>query len=233
MHELEERLRRNLESVRSRIAAACGRSGRSPGDVKLVAVTKMVGLEEARAIASLGVTDLGENRVEEGLVKMEAMGQLAPGLRWHMIGHLQSRKARDAVGRFALIHSVDSLKLLGELEKRSQAAGVTTDILAEINVSGEEAKFGLSPEELEGFCRAASGCARVRLCGLMTMAPLVGKAEDFRGIFRSLRQLRDGMNAAGACRAPLAELSMGMTNDFEVAVEEGASIVRIGTALFA
>ena len=221
---------RNLESVRARIAAACARAGRESGAVRLVAVTKAVGVAEARALISLGVGDLGENRVAEALDKIDGIGE-AP-VRWHMIGHLQRRKARLAVGRFAMIHSVDSVRLLEELEKRAAAAGSTEEILAELNVSGEESKYGLRPSGAEEFCRAAAGCSCVRLRGFMTMAPLVDDPEEVRPVFAALRELLERTNAGGVCSEPLTELSMGMTNDYEVAVEEGATIVRVGTALF-
>ncbi len=220
----------NLESVRSRMADACRRSTRDASSVRLVAVTKAVGGDEAKSLVELGALDLGENRVPDGIAKMDALDD--ESVRWHMIGHLQRRKVRHAVGRFAMLHSVDSVRLLDEIEKRSAAAGVVTDILAEVNVSAEEAKYGLQPGEAPSFCEAAARCDNVRLSGLMTMAPFVDDPEDARHVFSALRELLEGLNGQSACSQKLSELSMGMTNDFEVAIEEGATIVRIGTALY-
>ena len=229
MESLTESIGRNLNAVVERVSVARARSGRAADSVKLVAVTKAVGLPEIRALIQLGVQDIGENRVPDAVAKM---AEVEADVNWHMIGHLQRRKVRDTVGRFAMIHSVDSDRLLRELEKRNAAAGTACDVLAEFNVSGEGSKYGLGPSDAPAFCLAAAGCEHLRLRGFMTMAPFVDDPEEVRGVFASLRELLEKTNAAGAYPEPLSELSMGMTNDFEVAVEEGATIVRIGTALF-
>lgn len=219
----------NLSSVRARIAAACALAGRDPAAVTLVAVSKTVPPERVRAAYDLGVRDFGENRVEEGVPKQS---ELPADIRWHMIGHVQSRKARDAAGRFCLVHSVDSLKLAQRLAREAAAAGRELPVLLEVNVAGEEAKYGYTPgapffDEVTQIL--ALPALRVR--GLMTMAPIVADPEQARPVFAGLRALRDEL----AGRFPYADwhdLSMGMTDDFEVAVEEGATIVRVGRAIF-
>lgn len=239
------RISDNLRRVRERIAAAAERAGRKPSEVALVAVTKSRPAEVVVAGYRLGLRDFGENRVHEALEKMPKVATLlaaeqpaaggetpsAADLTWHMIGHLQRRKVRDAVGRFALIHSVDSVRLAREINKRCQAIGRVMPVLLEVNVSGEATKFGFRPEEVAGAIPDMLELPHVRVFGLMTMAPIVREAEEARPYFRRLRKLRDEL----ARRFPEVDwrhLSMGMTDDFEPAVEEGATIVRIGRAIF-
>jgi len=217
----------NLESVRRRIALAAARSGRRPEDVRLVAVTKTVGLEEVRALHDLGHRDMGENRPQELLRKQDALSSL--DIRWHMIGHLQTNKANKLVGRVALFHSLDSTRLGEALERAAARAGTFVEALVQVNVSREPTKGGFAPEELDAALDTLTRLEHVRITGLMTMAPMVEDPERTRPIFRALRQIRD----AHLARVPgLVHLSMGMTQDFEVAIEEGADIVRIGTAIF-
>lgn len=217
----------NLEQVRGRIAAACARAGRDPGEVTLVAVSKNHPPESVRALADLGVGVFGENRVQEAKAKVP----LAPGrLRWHLIGHLQSNKCRDAVQLFEMIESVDSLGLAEELQKWADKAARTVRILLEVNVAGEASKFGYRPEAVLADLERINALPRLEVQGLMTVAPWSPDAERVRMVFRRLRELRGECEAR--LGAPLPHLSMGMSGDFEVAIEEGATMVRIGTALF-
>ena len=216
-----------LEAVRSRIARAAERSGRDPGGVRIVAVTKGHPLEAARQAAAAGLLDVGENRVLEALAKMEAWPE-AP-VRWHLVGHLQRNKVKHAVGRFVLIHSLDSARLADALEAAAAARGVVQDVLVEVNVAGEEQKTGCPPAEVAALVEHAAGLRHLSVRGLMTMAPFTADVAVQRAAFRGLRELRESL-IGGGYRLP--ELSMGMTNDFEAAVEEGATMVRLGTVLF-
>jgi len=211
--------------VKRRIADAARRSGRSPDSIRLVAVTKAVGPEDVRSAYSAGLTDFGENRWPDAEPRVLA----APQAAWHFIGSLQKNKVAKVLRHFRWIHSVDNLGLLQAISARTE--NVSSNLLIEVNVSGEESKHGLFPDALSDLLRAASSIQKVNVVGLMTMAPLVSP-EETRPVFRTLRQLLDSANSRADYREPLRELSMGMTNDFEVAVEEGATIVRIGTAIF-
>lgn len=220
----------NLAAVRERMAAACARAGRDPDGVRLVAVTKTVGPDEIRELYRLGVRDFGENRVADGVAHKEALGR--DDAVWHLIGHLQRNKARAALaGGFLRIHSVESEKLLAVLDDECGRLGARPDILVEVNVSGEDSKYGVRPDALPALAKTALAAKRLRLSGLMTMAPFTDDPEEARPVFRGLRLLRDEL--ARETGAALPHLSMGMTGDFEVAIEEGATLVRIGTALFA
>ena len=223
----KEVLRRNLEAVRGRIAAACARAGRDPGEVTLVAVTKTVEPEIAGLLLDLGVADLGENRVAEAERKRAVLGDRGT---WHMIGHLQRNKVKKALPLFSVIHSVDSIRLMDELSRRLEEAGRTVEILLEVNVSGEEQKYGLRPGETKEAVRAARAHPGLVLRGLMTMAPYAPDPEAARPHFRALRELLASLRVEGGDR--FDRLSMGMSGDFEPAVEEGATHVRIGTALY-
>ncbi len=215
--------------VRARIAAAARRVGRDPAEVTLVAVTKTVSPALARLLPAAGVADAGENRVQEAERKTVPP---VPGLRWHLVGHLQTNKARRAVEMFALLHSVDSARLVEALDRCGGQRGVPVDVLLQVNISAEDQKSGVGPEDLPRLLGAAAAAEHVRVHGLMGMGPLTGDPEACRPLFRQLRVLRERANAEGWYPRPLTMLSMGMTNDFEVAVEEGATLVRIGTALF-
>lgn len=218
---MRNRIRENIRRIEQRIEQAAKRAGRSPGGVTLIPVTKAVGEEEAKVLVDLGYSELGENRVEGARPKIEALG---PGLRWHMIGHIQRRKAREVVALFDRVDSVDRIDLAVELEKRCAAREKTLDVLLQVNVSGENTKGGFSPEELKPALEKIDAFPHLHVQGLMTMAPIVEDAEETRPIFARVREL--------AATLGLDVLSMGMTSDFEVAVEEGATEVRIGTALF-
>ncbi len=216
------------EAVRRQVADAADVAGRDPAGVRIVAVTKTVGVEEVRQASSAGCHDFGENRLQEFLGKYG----LFPGERWHFIGTLQSNKARDVVGRAFLIHSVDSLKLLEVIDRHAREAGVVQPVLLQVNIAAEQSKHGFETHEVADVLVSAVEMGGVEVRGLMTMAPLVPRPEDARWVFRELRELLDRLQAAHIGHHELSELSMGMTNDFRVAVEEGATIVRVGRAIF-
>ncbi len=222
-------IRANLESVRRRVAAAAERSGRAPESVRLVAVTKTVGLDEIRALHDLGVRDFGESRVLEALRRIEALKGL--GARWHMIGHVQTKKANKVIGAFDLIHSLDSVRLAEALEAAAANSQADLSALIEVNVSGEPAKSGFAPEELGPALEKISGMNSLLVDGLMTMAPISADPERTRPVFAQLRALRERF-ARAVPGIELRRLSMGMSQDFEVAVEEGADLIRVGSALF-
>ena len=222
-------LAESLTRVRQRLHDACQRCGRDPNAVTLVGVTKTIPVERVRSAIALGLTDVGENRVQEAQDKFP---HLPAGVRRHLIGHLQRNKATHAVELFDVIHSVDSAKLVEELERQRAARcpdAPPLEALVQVNVSGEATKFGCRPEDAASIANAVATSPHLRLAGLMTIAPLADDPEAARPIFRSLRLLRDQLQQTFP--KPL-RLSMGMSNDFEVAIEEGADLVRIGTAIF-
>jgi PLP dependent protein len=226
---LQELLATNIAQVRSRIAEAAQRVGRQPDEITLVAVSKTKPVEMVEMAFRLGVTDFGENRVQEALPKLAAFHP--QGLRWHMIGHLQSNKAGKVVGAFDCVQSVDSLSLARLLNRYATQRNIRLPVLLEVNVSGEESKEGMAPGELRTQARQIVGLPHLDVQGLMTIAPLVENAEKVRPVFRALRELRDQLrNEVPDCT--WQHLSMGMTDDYRVAIEEGATIVRIGRAIF-
>ena len=217
-----------LEGVRGRIAAACARAGRDPSEVEIVAVTKTHGAEVVQEAWEAGLTIVGENKVQEAAWKKPAS---VSGPQWHLIGHLQSNKVRHALELFDFIHSVDSAKLADRLNAVADEIGAAPHILLEVNVSGEKSKSGLPPEEVAPTLRhVMAECPRLTVEGLMTMAPFSENPEDARPHFRRLRELRDRLEDELGIGLP--RLSMGMSGDFEVAIEEGATWVRLGTVLF-
>jgi len=217
----------NLAAVKSRIAAAALRAGRDPETVQLVAVSKTVDLERIRQAVAAGQTLFGENYLQEAREKVAALGH---EVGWHLVGHLQTNKARGGVELFDLIHAVDRLKLAQALHKAATAAGKVQDVLLQVNLAGEETKSGAAPGEVLALLKAMARLAHLRVLGLMTMPPFFADPEQVRPYFRALRELRD--QAREMTGLPLPELSMGMSGDFEVAVEEGATLVRVGTAIF-
>jgi len=220
-------LEANLNQVRHRIAAACERAGRDSSSVTLQAVTKSRPPDVVRAAANLGLALFGENRVQEAKAKIPQ----CPGrLRWQMIGHLQSNKCRDAVHFFEMIQSVDSLPLAREIDKWAGQSAKTMPILLEVNVAGESSKFGYQPAQLLADLAQINTLNKIEIHGLMTVAPWAADPEKVRPVFRKLRELKE--QCEKILGAPLPQLSMGMSGDFEVAIEEGATLVRIGTALF-
>ena len=216
-----------LGEIRKRIEAACGRVGRDPQGVSVLAVAKKFGPDEVREAAECGLTVIGESRVQEAKQKIP----LCPGsLQWHFIGHLQRNKVRDAVQWFTMIHAVDSWKLLETINEACQTLGRVMPVCLEVNVSGERSKFGLPPEEVTAVLQRCGSLVNVDIVGLMTIPPFTEDPEDARPFFRRLRELRDAWASGGDL--PLRELSMGMSNDFEIAIEEGATWIRVGTLLF-
>ncbi|HEX2728110.1 MAG TPA: YggS family pyridoxal phosphate-dependent enzyme [Rubrobacteraceae bacterium] len=219
-----ERIRERIAVVREKVAEALRRSGRGPEETRILVASKYYGSEQIAVLAGAGINLLGENRSEDLIRKQEAFGD---AFEWHFIGHLQRRKARDVVGRVSLIHSVDSARLIEELDRRAPQDGL--DVLIQVNVSGEESKYGVLENELEDLLRVAANTrGKVRVRGFMTIAPLVEDPEDVRYVFSKLRTIRDRLKADWAPHFDLSELSMGMSGDYVVAVEEGATLVRIG-----
>lgn len=223
MSAIAERYR----AVRRAVADAADAAGRGPDEVTIVAVTKNVGVAEIRQAIAAGIRDFGENRVQEFLGKYG----LFPDVRWHFIGTLQSNKVKDVVGRAVLIHSVDSVDLLARIDRIASERGVVQPVLLQVNVSGEATKHGFRPDDVEDALRAAAGMGNVRVDGLMTIAPLQ-RPEQVRWVFRGLADLFASLSALRFNGTEMHELSMGMTNDFRVAIEEGATIIRVGRAIF-
>jgi pyridoxal phosphate enzyme (YggS family) len=222
-------LQARLADVRARIARAAGRAGRDPATVRLIAVSKTFPAEYVRAAAAAGQIDFGENKVQEALLKIEQTADLP--LRWHLIGHLQSNKAKKAA-RFDAVHSIDGPALLQKIDEAAAAAGRTIDVLVQADLAGEATKHGAREDELAAIFDAARSARACRCVGLMIIPPAVDDAEAARPYFRQLRDVRDRLLARGVDASMLRELSMGMSHDFEVAVEEGATLVRVGTAIF-
>ena len=217
-----------LGEVKARIAAACGRAGRDPSEVEIIAVTKTHGAEVVKEAWDAGLRIVGENKVQEAAWKKPAS---VTGPMWHLIGHLQSNKVRKALELFDFFHSVDSAALADRMNAIAEDMGASPHVLLEVNVSGEKSKSGMRPEEVEGvLAHIAEACPRITVEGLMTMAPFSENPEDARPYFRNLRELRDAMERELGVGLP--RLSMGMSGDYEVAVEEGATWVRLGTVLF-
>jgi pyridoxal phosphate enzyme (YggS family) len=211
----------NIRDVQRRIVRACERSRRSPDEITLVAVTKGFETPAIKAAFDLGITNFGENRVKEAEGKIAQLTELRQAITWHMVGHLQSNKAKLAVELFDIIHSIDSVRLAMILNRLAEKQ---LPVLLEVNVSGESTKAGLSPGEVEAAVKEIRQLTNLKLLGLMTVAPWVSEPEEVRPVFRKLRELRDALG--------LKHLSMGMTDDFEVAIEEGATMLRIGRAIF-
>jgi PLP dependent protein len=223
-------LQTRLEAVRKRIHGAAEASGRSPDDIRLVAVTKTFPPGVIREAAAVGVTDIGENYIQEAREKHAGLGAMP--LTWHFIGHLQTNKARYAVRMFDLIHTVDSLRLARELDRCAKAISKVQRILIQVNVAGELTKSGAAPEQALSLVQEAASLANIAVEGLMTMPPYFNAPERVRPYFAALRGLRDRIARGGIPKVGMRELSMGMTGDFEAAIQEGATLVRIGTALF-
>jgi pyridoxal phosphate enzyme (YggS family) len=220
----------NLQSVRSRIDAAARRAGRDPSQVRLIAVSKTFGADQVRAAWAAGQRDFGENKVQEALQKIGETSDME--MRWHLIGHLQSNKARKAASSFACIHSLDSIDLLRKLDAAAGEQGSSPEVLVQIDLAGEETKFGAGADDARRILDAALGARAVRAAGLMLIPPWDDDQERTRPWFVQLRELRDRWLAEGLPAAALRHLSMGMSHDFEAAVEEGATLVRVGTAIF-
>ena len=230
MREAKEIIARNLEDVRRRMADAAARRGRDPSAVTLVAVTKTVGANEVRALHALGQQEIGENRVQPALAKMEAVSDLP--LRWHMIGHLQRNKVKKAVMIFDMIETVDSIAIAREIDKSCAQIGKVMPVLIEINSGREKQKTGVLPEEVEQFIKEISSLPNIRIKGLMTMGPRFGNPEDAKPYFVETRRLFDKFKEMELPNVEMQYLSMGMSNSYQVALEEGANMVRLGSKLF-
>ena len=222
-------IKENLETVRNRIKEHCEKAGRKPEEVTLIAVSKTKPIEALKEAYEAGARDFGENKVQE---LMDKIPMMPSDIRWHMIGHLQRNKVKYVIGKVFLIHGVDSVRLAEEISKESVKQGVTTNILMEVNVAMEETKFGISTEEAISMAEEISKLPGISLQGLMTIAPYVANAEENREIFAKLRQLAVDISAKNIDNVTMNVLSMGMTGDYEVATEEGATYVRVGTGIF-
>jgi pyridoxal phosphate enzyme (YggS family) len=220
----------NISAIREKISRACTRAGRPPDGVTLVAVAKTFPARAVREAFEAGVKDVGENYVQELLSKRSDLPDAT--LRWHFIGHLQSNKVKQIAGWIGMIHALDSAPLAMEIDRRAAAARRVIECLIEVNTTGETTKFGLPPARVAALVRSLESCEHISLAGLMTIGPFLPDPEGSRPMFRRLRELRDEIAALGQANAAMRHLSMGMTGDFEVAIDEGATLVRIGTAIF-
>lgn len=224
-------IEQNVRTVFEKIRDAALRAGRASDAVRLVAATKGVTAERVRAAAQAGVTILGESRLQEALPKIEALGRPDP-VRWHFIGQLQRRKVKSVVGRFDVIHSVDSVELAEEIDRRADVVGIRQAVLLEINMGGETTKAGFSPDGVRSALPRLDRLSHLEIRGLMTIPPPSRTPEEPRRMYQDLRHLADALASLGLERIRMSELSMGMSNDYIVAVEEGATYVRVGTAIF-
>lgn len=230
----------NLKRIGANVAAAAARAGRDGGSVKLVAVTKAVGMDQIKALVELGVTDLGENRVQQLVPRVGEVAEWlarrrkapAPDVRWHMVGHLQRNKVRQVLPVAEMIHSVDSLRLAEDIDTRAERAGLVAKVLLEVNCSGEQQKYGVAVGAVTHLAEQVCTLRNVRLMGLMTMAPLTRDPEKTRPTFVRLREIFEDMLSEKVGGKEFRHLSMGMSQDYQVAVEEGATIIRVGTAIF-
>jgi len=219
----------NLENIRSRVARAAEKSGRNPEDVQIIAVTKTVDIARIQRVIDEGILNLGENRVQELCEKYDNIDREC---KWHLIGHLQTNKVKYVIDRVRMIHSIDRLDLAREIQRKAEKEGRVMEVLVQVNVSGEESKFGLPPELTLDFIRGISTLHNVKVKGLMTIAPYVENPESVRSVFRNLKKIFIDIQKENIDNIDMAYLSMGMSNDFEVAVEEGSNMVRVGTSIF-
>lgn len=225
----QEQIREKILEIEQEKAAIARRTGRDPSEILLCAVTKTHPAEEINEAIRAGVTDIGENRVQEILEKYEKVDKV----NWHLIGHLQTNKVKYVIDKVCMIHSVDSLRLAAEIDRRAAQHGLTMDVLIEVNAAGDEAKFGVSPEETEALINdILSQCANVRIRGLMTIAPFAEDPEEVRPYFRTMKELYDRFGKIDHPNLDFRHLSMGMSNDWIIAAEEGATLIRVGTAIF-
>lgn len=221
-------LQDRIEHVEQRIEEVCKRSGRKREEIQLVAVTKYVSVAKTSQVLDAGLLHLGENRWQNAEDKWNQLHERGV---WHFIGHLQTNKVKDVIGKFEYIHSLDRLSLAKEIQKKASSMDIRVKVLVQVNISGEESKYGLPPEQVDSFFEQISAFSNLEVVGLMTMAPEVDHAEMTRPVFRGLRELRDDINNRGLTKNPLTHLSMGMSGDFEIAIEEGATFVRLGSIL--
>lgn len=229
MNGQEKVISDNIKTVREKIRLAARKAGRNPDDIKIVAVTKTVDMPVILHALNHGITDIGENRVQELLRKYEDMEGKAD---IHMVGRLQTNKVKYIIDKVRLIHSLDSMGLAAELQRHAEKADRDIEVLVQVNVSGEETKAGISPAEVPGFIDGLSGLGRIKMKGFMTIAPMAAGADEIREIFRNLYQIFIDSKRKNSNNISIEYLSMGMSNDYEIAVEEGANIVRLGSAIF-
>ena len=222
-------IKENIKALRKRVFDAAAKCGRKAEDIRIIAVSKTIDIERIRVAVDEGIPDLGENRVQELTEKYDIIDRAC---NWHLIGHLQTNKVKYIIDKVSMIHSVDRIELAEEIQKHAQKAGRIIDVLVQVNVAGEETKFGISPDKAMEFVRLLAGFSNLKVKGLMTIAPLVNNQEEVRGVFRKLRKIFIDINEENIDNISMECLSMGMSNDFEVAIEEGANIIRVGTAIF-
>lgn len=218
----------NLENIKQEIQLACQKSARSDHDVTMIAVTKSVGNELAKELAELGIENMAENRVDKLLAKKEALKNFS-SIKWHLIGNLQRRKVKSIINEIDYFHALDSLKLAEEIQKRAEKQ---ISCFVEVNITGEESKHGFKSDKVLDFIHRLAEFDRIKVIGLMTMAPLAASEQELHEVFSKLKELQKAINDQHLSYAPCTELSMGMSNDFPIAIEEGATFVRIGTAIF-
>ncbi|SDY59897.1 YggS family pyridoxal phosphate-dependent enzyme [Thermoactinomyces sp. DSM 45892] len=224
MQELERRLR----EVQQRIEQACQRVGRDPAGVNVVAVTKYIDIEKTKHVLDAGCLHIGESRVQDAVPKWKELHNRGT---WHMIGHLQRNKAKEVVGRFSYLHSLENIELAKEIDRRAQPIQAKMKCFIQVNISGEETKFGISRKELEDFTIEMANFSSIEVVGLMTMAPHIENREEIRSVFRELKECQHRLQKKQIPHVPMTELSMGMSQDFEIAIEEGATWIRLGSIL--
>jgi pyridoxal phosphate enzyme (YggS family) len=223
-------IRENIDDIVKKIEAACKKVGRNPNDITLIAVSKTVESPKVREAVAAGVDNLGENRVQELVKKYEDLKDI--DIKWHMIGHLQKNKVKYIIDKTVLIHSVESLSLAEEIDKRAKKAGIVANVLIELNIGEEKSKFGIKEENVYDFVKSMEEFENIKVSGLMTVAPFCENPEDVRWVFKKMKDIYDKISAMNLKNAEMKYLSMGMTNDFEIAIEEGSNMIRIGTAIF-
>jgi pyridoxal phosphate enzyme (YggS family) len=223
-------IKENIERILEKTAQAAIRSNRNPEDITVIAVSKTVDAERAREAVEGGLVNLGENRVQELVNKYEQLDDI--DVKWHLIGHLQKNKVKYIIDKAALIHSVESLELAKEINKRALSHNITANVLIELNIGEEESKFGISDDTVYDFVRSMEQFENIKILGLMTVAPFTENPEDIRWVFKKMKEIFDKISGMTLKNTEMKYLSMGMTNDFEIAIEEGANIIRIGTAIF-
>lgn len=219
----------NIKKISQDIKDICAATGRDPGSITLIAVTKTIDADRINYAVKCGIGNIGENKVQEIISKYESIDK---NVKWHLIGHLQTNKVKYIIDKVALIHSVDSINLAQEISKRAEKLNLVKDVLVQVNVAKEETKFGIDYEDIDSFIGEISSCKGIRVKGLMTIAPNVLDPEEVRPVFRKLREKFDMLDKAGILNVEMKYLSMGMTNDYKVALEEGSNMVRIGTGIF-
>lgn len=225
-------IRENILKLREDIAAVCAKINRDPQEITVVAVTKTAAIEAIEEAIAAGIVDLADNHIQEAQQKFASLAK-TPGLRWHLVGHLQTNKIKTALGIFSLIHSIDSLRLLQRVNIAASRAGKAAEVLLQVNVSGEKTKFGVSPDGVDELLDAAAGLEYIMVRGLMTIAPLTGDEEEARAAFRGLRRLKERIEKKGRLpNVAMQCLSMGMTDDYSLAIEEGSNMLRIGRGIF-